>query len=105
MPRPPNHPSSFRGARISAFTRVFDALCRGAHAQTFSSQPITIIVPYPGGGPVDITARLIARSIPEYTLVPLGVPAMLLVLVLILRHAVTEVGASAWWHSAAQPIK
>jgi alpha-1,2-mannosyltransferase len=48
---------------------------------------------------------LIARSIPEYTLVPLGVPAMLLVLVLILRHAATETGASAWWHSAAQPIK
>ena len=48
---------------------------------------------------------LIARSIAEYTLVPLGVPAMLLVFVLILRHAATETGASAWWHSAAQPIK
>jgi tripartite-type tricarboxylate transporter receptor subunit TctC len=50
-------------AGTAAFTRVFDALCRGAGAQTFSSQPITIIVPYPGGGPVDITARLIAQSV------------------------------------------
>jgi len=50
-------------AGISAFTRVFDALCRGARAQAFANRPITIIVPYPGGGPVDITARLIAQSV------------------------------------------
>ena len=50
-------------AGISAFTRVFDAICRGARAQAFPSRPITIIVPYPAGGPVDITARLIAQSV------------------------------------------
>lgn len=35
----------------------------GARAQAFPSRPITIIVPYPGGGPVDITARLIAQAV------------------------------------------
>ena len=47
---------------------------------------------------------LVARSIAEQTLVPLGVPAMLLMFVLILRCA-AETNASAQWHSAAQPIK
>jgi tripartite-type tricarboxylate transporter receptor subunit TctC len=36
---------------------------RGAHAQSFPSRPITIVVPYPAGGPVDVTARLIAQSV------------------------------------------
>jgi tripartite-type tricarboxylate transporter receptor subunit TctC len=36
---------------------------RGAHAQSFPSRSITIVVPYPAGGPVDVTARLIAQSV------------------------------------------
>src|SRR6476646_2222529 len=36
---------------------------RGAQAQSFPSRPITIVVPYPAGGPVDVTARLIAHSV------------------------------------------
>jgi tripartite-type tricarboxylate transporter receptor subunit TctC len=36
---------------------------RAAHAQSFPSRPITIVVPYPAGGPVDVTARLIAQSV------------------------------------------
>jgi tripartite-type tricarboxylate transporter receptor subunit TctC len=35
----------------------------GARAQAFPTQPITIVVPYPAGGPVDLTARLIAQSV------------------------------------------
>src|SRR5712671_398760 len=35
----------------------------GAGAQSFPSRPITIVVPYPAGGPVDVTARLIAQSV------------------------------------------
>ena len=49
-------------AGISAFTRVFDALCRGARAQGFPSRTISIVVPYPAGGPVDVVARLIAQT-------------------------------------------
>ena len=48
---------------------------------------------------------LIARSIAEQTLVPLGVPAMLLMFVLVLRQAAAETGFTTRWHSAAQPIK
>jgi hypothetical protein len=48
---------------------------------------------------------LITRTFAEHTLIPLGVPAMLLVFVLILRRAAKDLGLSAGWHSAAQPIK
>jgi len=33
---------------------------RGSHAQSFPSKAITIVVPYPAGGPVDAVARLYA---------------------------------------------
>jgi tripartite-type tricarboxylate transporter receptor subunit TctC len=39
------------------------AATRGARAQSFPKLPITIVVPYPAGGPVDVTARLIAQSV------------------------------------------
>ena len=39
------------------------AATRGARAQSFPSRPIIIVVPYPAGGPVDVTARLIAQSV------------------------------------------
>jgi alpha-1,2-mannosyltransferase len=48
---------------------------------------------------------LIARSIAEHTLVPLGVPAMLAVLALVLHRAAADAGLLARWRSAAQPIK
>jgi len=48
---------------------------------------------------------LIARSVAEWTLLPLGVPAMLIVLVLALRRAANETGVLASWHSAIHPIK
>jgi tripartite-type tricarboxylate transporter receptor subunit TctC len=38
------------------------AATRGAHAQAFPSRTITIVVPYPAGGPVDVMARLIAPA-------------------------------------------
>ena len=48
---------------------------------------------------------LVARTIAEQALIPLGVPAMLLVFVLVLRRAMSDLGVLSWWHSAAQPIK
>jgi hypothetical protein len=48
---------------------------------------------------------LIARTVAEHALIPLGVPAMLLVLALVLHRAADEAGLFARWHSAAQPIK
>ena len=39
------------------------ATVRSAHAQSFPNRPIIIVVPYPAGGPVDVTARLIAQSV------------------------------------------
>ena len=48
---------------------------------------------------------LVARTVAEWTLVPLGVPAMLLVLALVLHRAAEDAGLLARWHSAAQPVK
>src|SRR4051812_39936583 len=50
-----------RRAAIAALAGL--AATGGARAQTFPSRPIVIVVPYPAGGPVDVTARLIAQSI------------------------------------------
>jgi hypothetical protein len=48
---------------------------------------------------------LIARTLAEQTLIPLGVPATALVFVLILRRAASDLGLVSRWQSAAQPIK
>ena len=37
------------------------AVARPAWAQSFPNRTITIIVPYPPGGPIDTLARLIAQ--------------------------------------------
>ena len=48
---------------------------------------------------------LIARSVPQATLIPLAVPTMLLALVFLLRRAMNECGAPGLWHFAARPLK
>jgi glycosyl transferase family 87 len=48
---------------------------------------------------------LVARTIAEHTLVPLGVPAMLVVFALMLHHAADDAGLTRRWRSAPQPIK
>ena len=50
-----------RRATIAALAGL--ASTGNARAQNFPSRPITIVVPYPAGGPVDVTARLIAQSV------------------------------------------
>jgi hypothetical protein len=46
---------------------------------------------------------LASRTVAEQTLIPLGVPAMVLVLVLVLKRAAAEIGLVARRHSVAQP--
>ena len=36
-----------------------------AQAQTFPSKTVRIIVPYPAGGSIDLTARVIARNLQD----------------------------------------
>jgi hypothetical protein len=48
---------------------------------------------------------LIARSVPQATLIPLAVPTMLLALVFLLRRAMNECGTPGLWHFAARPLK
>ncbi len=48
---------------------------------------------------------LVARTVAEQTLIPLAVPAMLIVLLLVLRRAAVDTGLFGQWHSTAQPIK
>jgi alpha-1,2-mannosyltransferase len=49
-------------------------------------------------------APLVARGVAEATLVPLGVPAMALVLGLVLRRATDDGAAQQSWHSAQYPV-
>jgi tripartite-type tricarboxylate transporter receptor subunit TctC len=39
------------------------ALASAAHAQAYPSRPITFIIPYPPGGNVDVSARILERAI------------------------------------------
>jgi tripartite-type tricarboxylate transporter receptor subunit TctC len=49
--------------RRSALTALAGLCASGnARAQNFPSRTVTIVVPYPAGGPVDVMARLIAQS-------------------------------------------
>ena len=41
------------------------AIAAPAQAQTFPSKTIRIIVPYPAGGSIDLTARVIARNLQD----------------------------------------
>ena len=46
---------------------------------------------------------LVARTLAEWTLLPLAVPAMLLALALILRRAACDAGLFARWQT--EPVK
>ena len=43
---------------------LLGALMAGAHAQTFPSKPIRLVVGFPPGGPADYTARIVAEKLP-----------------------------------------
>jgi alpha-1,2-mannosyltransferase len=48
---------------------------------------------------------LIARSIPQATLIPLAVPMMLLALIFLLRRAMNDCGARRLWNLAPRPLE
>jgi hypothetical protein len=48
---------------------------------------------------------LLARTVAQATLIPLGVPAMLLLFVLLLRHAAVDAGVGAGWLFARRALK
>jgi tripartite-type tricarboxylate transporter receptor subunit TctC len=64
--------------RVAFAARLFVAICAfgfsivSAHAETFPSRTITIIVPYPPGGGLDMTARVMAPHMSQI----LGVPVI-----------------------------
>ncbi|HTT49618.1 MAG TPA: glycosyltransferase family 87 protein [Pseudolabrys sp.] len=48
---------------------------------------------------------VVARSIPQATLIPLAVPMMLLAMMVLLRRVMDDCGAPRLWHLAARPLK
>jgi alpha-1,2-mannosyltransferase len=48
---------------------------------------------------------LVTRTIAEQTMIPLGVPAMVLVFVLVIRRAMADTGAAPHWQATAPSIK
>jgi tripartite-type tricarboxylate transporter receptor subunit TctC len=75
---------------IAAVLAVAVGVAGGAHAQGYPSHPITIIVPFPAGGPTDTLARILS----ERMRVSLGQPVII--------ETVTGAGASIGVARAAQ---
>jgi tripartite-type tricarboxylate transporter receptor subunit TctC len=51
--------------RLAALALAFAALAGTAAAQDYPTRPIRLIVPYAAGGPVDVTARLLAERVKD----------------------------------------
>ena len=58
---------------LAAGAATLPAVSRLAWAQTYPSRPITIVVPFPAGGPTDALARILAERMRG----PLGQPAII----------------------------
>src|SRR5262245_36428500 len=46
---------------IAVSLTIMSAIVASAHADTYPSRPVTIVVPYPAGGPSDTLARILAE--------------------------------------------
>ena len=49
---------------LAAAAAALPAMSRTATAQAYPTRPITIVVPYPAGGPTDTLARILAEHVP-----------------------------------------
>ena len=54
-----------RGFLLTLVAALSLALGSSLSAQTFPSRPITIVAPFPAGGPIDVVARLLAERMRE----------------------------------------
>jgi tripartite-type tricarboxylate transporter receptor subunit TctC len=52
-----------RFLHLAAGAAAMPAFSRVASAQTYPTRPITLIVPFPGGGPADAVGRLLAERL------------------------------------------
>jgi tripartite-type tricarboxylate transporter receptor subunit TctC len=52
--------------RNGAAFAALSALGQAAQADSWPSRPVKIIVPYPPGGPTDVTARIVAERLSEH---------------------------------------
>src|SRR6266851_524855 len=59
--------------RLTAGAAALPAVSRIARAQTYPSRPITMIVPFPAGGPTDVVARVVVERMKA----PLGQPVII----------------------------
>jgi len=59
--------------RLGAGAAASPVLSRVARAQSYPSRPVTIVVPFPAGGPTDALARILA----EHMRTSLGQPVMI----------------------------
>lgn len=48
--------------RFAAVAAGLPTIASAARAQTYPSRPITLVVPYPAGGAIDVLARILAQS-------------------------------------------
>src|SRR5512137_2904736 len=55
------------GAALVAIACAFAACATPAFAQAWPSKPITIVAPFPPGGPIDVLARLVGEKFRERT--------------------------------------
>src|SRR3569833_2186471 len=60
--RGPNmHPTRRRFIELAAGALTLPAAVRFANASAYPDRPITMVVPFPAGGPTDAIARIVAQ--------------------------------------------